>query len=869
MRHAVRFLLVVVSCVAVSGFLGAAPAPPRQNDPGSSGPVGQGTPGVLAPASNLWFVELTSPPLSEGLSSSASAAQTNAYRADLQKERQDFRNAAAQAGVKFKERFTYENLWNGLSVEVKPTDLLKLSTVAGVANIWPVAIVEAPDPAVAIPIDGSAPELFTAIGMTGADQAHVAGYTGAGIKVAVMDTGIDYNHPDLGGGFGPGYRVVGGYDFVGDAFNGSNTPQPDSDPMDCNGHGTHVSGILGANGGVVGVAPDVTFNAYRVFGCAGSTTSDIMLAAMERVLADGNQILNMSIGSAFAWPNYPTARGSDNLVNRGVVVVCSAGNSGASGLYSMSAPGVGQKSIGSAAIDNNQVHLPALRTGAGSLVGYAAMAGAPVAPTSGTFGIVNIGRACNADLPLPAGVPGNIALAVRGTCTFREKAINALNAGASSVLIYNNAAGIFFGTVALAGAPNLTRPVSGLSQADGQLIVSQLPTTGEYTTLFADSAVPTGGLVSSFSSFGMSPDLTLKPDIAAPGGLIFSTVPLAQGGYGVNSGTSMASPHVAGSAALLLQAHPNTPSQVVRDILQNSASPRLWFGNPGLGLLENTHRQGAGMVNSLAAINATTKVTPGKLSLGETGAGPVTRTITIANNGAADVTYDLSTVAALATGNRTFAPQFFQGAAGVAFSANPVAVAAGSSADVDITFTEPAGLQERSQYGGFIVITPQGGGQVERVPYAGLKGDYQSVLVLNPAASSFGNPLLRLTNTVGASGPVTITNSNAAFILVHLDHQVRRLRLEVFRTGGRAEGRLAEINYVGRNAASNEYFSLAWDGADPHSNGFLGNGTYVVRLSVEKALGDDSNPAHWETWTSPVITIDRVGGGEPQPEPQP
>jgi hypothetical protein len=84
-------------------------------------------------------------------------------------------------------------------------------------------------------------------------------------------------------------------------------PVPDPDPDDCNGHGTHVAGIVGANGDVVGVAPEVTFGAYRVFGCEGSTTADIMIAAMERALADGMDVLNMSIGSAFQWPQYPTA----------------------------------------------------------------------------------------------------------------------------------------------------------------------------------------------------------------------------------------------------------------------------------------------------------------------------------------------------------------------------------------------------------------------------------------------------------------------------------------------------------------------------------------------------------------------------------
>ena len=105
----------------------------------------------------------------------------------------------------------------------------------------------------------------------------------------------------------------------------------------------HVAGIVGANGTVKGVAPGVTFGAYRVFGCDGSTTTDIMIAAMERALADGMHVLNMSIGSSFQWPQYPTAQAADRLVNKGVVVVASIGNSGTNGLYAAGAPGAGQE----------------------------------------------------------------------------------------------------------------------------------------------------------------------------------------------------------------------------------------------------------------------------------------------------------------------------------------------------------------------------------------------------------------------------------------------------------------------------------------------------------------------------------------------
>src|SRR6185503_7513347 len=125
----------------------------------------------------------------------------------------------------------------------------------------------------------------------------------------------------------------------------------------------------------------------------------------------------------------------------------------------------------------------------------------------------------------------------------------------------------------------------------------------------------TAGLVSTFPSVGLAADLTLKPDVAAPGGVIRSTWPLEKGTYAVVSGTSMASPHVAGAAALYLQAHPRTRARDVGPILQNSADPVVWSGAPALGYLDHVARQGAGLLDIDDAILATTAITPGKLSL--------------------------------------------------------------------------------------------------------------------------------------------------------------------------------------------------------------------------------------------------------------
>ncbi len=800
----------------------------------------------------LWFVELASPPTADGGS-----------LATVRKEKNAFRAAAKKAGLKYTERFAFDTLWNGLSIQIEPGGLAKLNRITGVKALYPVVAVALPDTS---PVED--PDLATALAMTGADVAQSElGLTGAGVRVAVMDTGIDYHHPDLGGCFGPGCRVETGFDFVGDAFEGTTQPirTPDPDPDDCNGHGTHVSGIVGASaagpGGVTGVAPGVTFGAYRVFGCTGNTFADIMIAAMERALADDMDVLNMSIGAAFQWPAYPTAAASDRLVNAGMVVVASFGNSGANGVYSGGAPGVGKKVIGVAAFDNSHINALTFNVNpSGRQVPYLPLATTPDPPTSGTTPeVVFVGRGCLVDAYL-ADPAGKVALIERGVCTFNEKYNRAADAGAVGVVIHNNVPGLF------AGGGVVSRGIFGvgISQADGLHIRSLLPgATLTWTDARINAPNPTGGLISSFSSYGLAPDLSLKPDIGAPGGLIRSTYPLEQGAYTILSGTSMSSPHVAGAVALLLDARPNTPAQVVRSILQNSADPALWWGNPGLGFLDNVHRQGAGMLDIDDAILATTEIEPGKLALGESEGGPAVQTLTIDNNGPTDVTYNLLHVPALSTRGSTFAPSFTTGFASVAFSASSVTVPAGGTATVDVTITANPALADRSQYGGYIVFTPQGGGQVYRVPYAGFKGDYQSILVLNP--TPFGFPwLAKLSGGFFFNQPggatYTLTGDDIPFILVHLDHQVRRLRMEVFDANtGKAWHRALDLAFVGRNSTSTSFFALPWDGTTANGDkvNVVPDGQYVIVLSVQKALGDDSNPAHFESWTSPVITIDR------------
>jgi len=822
---------------------------------------------------DLWFVELSKPPLAD-----------NGSAAQLTSEKKAFRDSAKTAGLVYKERFEFKTLFNGFSVKINPANLSTLKSLAGVKAIYPVASIPIPenDPVFS-------PELFTSIEMIGANVAqNTLGFTGYGVKVGIIDTGIDYHHPDLGGCFGRGCRVAFGYDFVGDAFNAdpaslsyNPVPVPDPDPDDCAGHGTHVSGIVGANGAVKGVAPEVTFGAYRVFGCQGSTTADIMIAAMERALADGVQVVNMSIGSAYQWPQYPTAMAATRLVNKGVVVVASIGNNGANGLYSAGAPGVGEKVIGVASFDNTRIAQAAFSISPDDTpIGYNPAAGAPPAPLSGTFPMARTGTpatandACSA---LPAdSLSGKVALIRRGTCSFYIKATNAQTAGAAGVVLYNNTIGSLSPTVA--GTPAITIPVVAITAANGVLIDGRLAVGSvdlTWTSKTVSSINPTGGLISSFSSYGLSPDLALKPDIGAPGGSIWSTYPLALGGYASLSGTSMSSPHVAGAAALYLQAHPGTSAQTVRTIFQNSAAPAPWWGNPGLGFLDNVHRQGAGMLHIDKAILAPVTIEPGKLALGESQFGPAARTLSLQNGGGSAVTFDLSYVNALSTGG-VIAPSFWGSDATVAFSAPSVTVPSGGTATVDATITAPTG-PTYGQYGGYIVFTPQGGGQVYRVPFAGFVGDYQSIQALTPTSNGFP----WLAKVIGSNyvnqptgATFTLVNGDVPYILVHLEHQVAQLAIEIYdaATGKPVHpvfNKWLDLEYVGRNSTSTAFFAFAWDGQRIHSNGYNGNGykkdltkqvpngTYILKLKALKALGDPDNPAHWETWTSPTVTLAR------------
>ncbi|KDN35547.1 subtilisin-like protein, partial [Tilletiaria anomala UBC 951] len=182
--------------------------------------------------------------------------------------------------------------------------------------------------------------------MTGVDKLHAQGYFGKGITVGVVDTGIDYTHPALNSGkpagtacFGAGCQISGGYDFVGDNYTGSNTPQPDSNPFaNCqgSGHGTHVTGTIiakDAGRGFTGVVPEANVKMYRVFGCGeeASVTDDVIIQAMTYAYFDGVDIISLSIGGPANWIESPAAATASRISYKGIPVYVANGNEGSEG----------------------------------------------------------------------------------------------------------------------------------------------------------------------------------------------------------------------------------------------------------------------------------------------------------------------------------------------------------------------------------------------------------------------------------------------------------------------------------------------------------------------------------------------------------
>lgn len=894
--------LKTVSLLSLALVLGAC----GSGAPSTGTPSGVVAGGVNASAlkatamTGKWFVEL------EGDPTAISAQSIGSQQAS-------FRALAAQRGITYQEVMSYRTLFNGFSVEADEAEIGRISELPGVKSVYPVHKIPMPVTET-VPMSQAAemPDMYYARSMTGADVAqNELGLTGKGVKVGVIDTGIDVDHPAFAG------RIVSQYDFVGNAYTGANTPVPGPTQDDCAGHGTHVAGIVGGNvaatstfRGFKGVAPDVSFGAYRVFGCSGYTQEDVMVAALERAYSDGMQVVNLSIGSAFEnWAETPSAIVGSRMVKKGMVVVASAGNSGRNGSYSMGGVTMGDNVISVASVDNSKIELQSFALSDGSKVAYYEGSGSPTAKiganltitkkASSTPATTNDG--CTASGGFEANsLTGKAVLIRRGTCSFYEKASNAQKAGAAAVILYNNATGYLSPTVT--GTPAVTIPVVFVSDTDGAKISGLIAGGVSVTFDGGKTAIsnPTGNTLSDFTSYGASAELEQKPDLAAPGGSIISTYPLSVGdqtGYAVLSGTSMASPHVAGAAALMLQAYPNTQAKDMRGLLMNTATLRFYRNGATItNFPDYVQRQGAGMLDIVASYGNPVKVSPNKLSLGESATFATrNKVVVLKNTGATRQVYMARNVPAQTIGGTTLAPDASTAYASMTVNGQNVDTAGTevvvppfSEVELNVVVTPPAAAADKAQYGGMLSLGSKTGPSLV-VPYSGFKGDYQSIQVLGneivngqtydfPALYSKRNDVFYAENATVTTPPEftfasyaadpakpTVLSTDRPSVLVQLSHQARRLDVDLLDANGTLIETLATQEYLGRNCTNNAaqksdtcdiYNEYPWDGKLANGTN-AANGSYKLRVRVLKALGDASNPADTETYTSQTFTVKR------------
>lgn len=504
-----------------------------------------------------------------------------------------------------------QDAYNGVHARVSAGSLTSLASMSGVVAIHLVPTYS--------------PALTESVPYVGAPQAWTSsGQTGAGVKIAVIDTGVDFYHADFGGSgskadyqYGlahdttaPAYNADGktvafpsakipvGWDFAGDAYDASakasdpaSVPHPDANPLDCDSHGTHTASTAAGFGELEngttyhgpynpsiygstkfaigpGVAPNATLFIYKVFGCVGTT--DVVTEAINRAVQDGADVISMSLGSDFGTSDTPDAKAADNAARAGVIVVASSGNEGTSA-YMTGTPASSSRTISVAALDTNATFPGAtIKLSSGNVSGLDANNG-PL-PVSGTLDVLvdaggNIALGCDAS-EYSGVTAGDIVVTARGVCPRVDRAKLGQAAGASAVIMVNNGAGLppFEGPI-----DGVTIPFIGVGQADGAALLADAGQSVEIDSA-GQLANPTYKQLASFTSFGPRfGDSALKPDVTAPGVSIVAAGMGTGTGVLVDSGTSMAAPHVAGIAALVRDANPRwTVNEVKAAIMSTS-----------------------------------------------------------------------------------------------------------------------------------------------------------------------------------------------------------------------------------------------------------------------------------------------------------
>lgn len=542
-----------------------------------------------------------------------------------------------------KIRHEYTAVLNGISAVAKYGDIEEIARMSGVENVF-----------VAQKYNAIDPKLTDSTQTIGATAVNDTGYTGKGTATAILDTGLDTEHEAFSGSVNnpryskediasiiSGSRLTIGKLSVDVVYHSSKIPYgfdyADNDYNVSGGasHGTHVAGITGANadGTVRGVAPDTQLFIMKVFGdkSEGAYDDDI-LAALDDSIKLGCENINMSLGTSCGFSEDSSTAMRDvykRVEAAGINLICAAGNDYSSSYHgnsstdlplasnpdtsTLSSPSSYSAATSVASVNNSKSTDPYFTVN-GEKIRYldsGESGSALFTSLSGTYEYVDCGSGGTKDFQ-NVNVKNKVALIERGgeekgeILTFKQKESNAASAGAVAAVIYDNVEGDL-----VSMATDHKIPIVFISRTDGQKLLKQAEkklaadpdSIGKFTDAYS-------GQMSDFSSWGVTPDLKLKPEITAPGGSIYSTLPGNK--YGNMSGTSMASPHMAGAAAVmeqyaneeldgssmtqaqrknLVNALMLSTASQVKDSDGNTASPRKQ--GAGLVQLQNAVRAGA------------------------------------------------------------------------------------------------------------------------------------------------------------------------------------------------------------------------------------------------------------------------------------